>query len=262
MARSGHPQSGYPLSRAEIGKFTRHGPIQEFFDYLATRDVITVFDDFKQIAYDSNMWAVANGGGAAVASFAVNLSSNGELRGTTGTGNGDTASASLIGPKNWYGDAYASVECKWSPITAVTETKVEIGFVDVVPGSTKAITNNIATPTVNTSVVDAAIDLYNHTSTTTTNELVTIGSSITAAKTTFTAPTAVAAATAYTSRILLVLNQVYLWRDGLKVVSHNAAATDYVEGGSAMAFWAYVRASNATSKSLDLDYVRISQERV
>ena len=262
MARSGHPQSGYPLSRAEIGKFTRKGPIQEFLDYLATRDVITVFDDFKQIAYDSNMWAVANGGGASVASFAVLLGSNGSLRGTTGTGNGDTASASLIGPKNWYGDAYASVECKWTPITAVTETRIEIGFVDVVPGSTKPVVNVLATPSVNTSVVDCALDTYDHTSTTTTNQLTTIGGSITAAKTTFTAPTAIAAATAVTSRILLVANQAYLWRDGSPVVKHNTAATDYIEGGNGVAFWATVRASNATSKSLDLDYVRLTQERV
>lgn len=262
MARSGHPGSGFPLSRRELAKFTQSGPMREFLDYYASRDLVVSFDDFLGDTINLDMYAVANGGGASAASFATNVQVNGVIRATSGTAGDDTASASLITPANWYGDLNASVECRWKLVgAAVTETKVEIGFVDVVPGSNKSVINSLVTPTVNTAVVDAALDTYRHASSTTTNELATIGSSITAAKTTFTPVNTVASAVYSTTRIMIMTNFVKLWRDGVEVASHSAAATDYIEGTNPVAFWAYLAASNSTSKNLDIDYIRLAQDR-
>ena len=256
-----YPISGFPMSRQQLRRGDQKGPLYNFLNRLATRDTVYFKDDFLGDTIDLNNYAVANGGGAAVASFAITVAEDGWIRATTGTANGDTASASLIGPAIYKGDRNCGMEVRFKPVTAVTETKIEIGFVDVVPGSTKAITNSLTTPSVNTSVVDAAIYVYNHTGSTTTNELVTIGTTISAAKATFTPPTAIAAATIYTVRLQIQGNTVFLWMDGLLVATLAAAGTDYIEGGSAIAPWFYVRASDANSKSLDVDSLEIWKDR-
>ncbi len=256
-----YPLIGRPLSRQEITRIRSWGPLTHFLDFYATADVAHFFDDFLGDTIPGDNWAVANGGGASVASFAVNVQENGVIRGTTGTAGDATASASLISPKIWYGDRNAMCIFRWKPVTAVTEVKIEVGFTDVVPGSTAAVVNNVSTPTVNGSVADAALLHFRDLSSTITNELVTIGTSITAAKTTFTPKTTRASGTYVNTRIQIVTNQVFLWDDGALVASHNAAATDYVEGGNGLALWAYVAASNATSKSLDIDYVRGVSDR-
>ncbi len=70
------------------------------------------------------------------------------------------------------------------------------------------------------------------------------------------------AATYFNVRLKLVGNQAVLWMDGVQVAAHTAAATDYVEGGSALAPFILIRASNGTSKSLDVDLVEITADRV
>ena len=256
------PRTGHPLSRRSLRQ--RGGAdkaLYAFLEMFAINDVVHEIDDFIGDAINLDKYAVANGGGASAASFAINTQQGGVVRATTGTANDATASASLITPAQWSGDKYAGVEFYWTPITAVTEARVEVGFSDVVPGSNASVVATLATPTVNASVVDAAVDTYNHTGSTTTNQITTIGSSIDALKSTFTPVTAVAAATKVRTRIQLVGNHVYLWRDGVLLADHNTPGTDYIEGGSLIAVWAYVRANNATSKSLDLDAIRIWQER-
>lgn len=249
------PRYGFPLSRQELGKFKAYGPEYEFLDFF-TKDCFHYMDDFAGDTIDLDQYAVANGGGAAAASFAINVQEDGWIRATTGTANGDTTTCSLIGPAIYYGDRHAGLEMRFKPITAVTETRIELGFIDVVPGSNKPAVNVLATPTVNTSVVDAALFVYDHTGSTTTTQLTTIGTTFTAVKTAVTMPTAIAAATKCTVRIQLTINQVRLWVDGQLVAQHSTAGTDYIEGGNPVAPFMLIRASNATSKSLDVDYLR------
>lgn len=262
-ALSPDPQNGYRFSRRTLraGGEGRNSPLYRFLERFAIRDMVYSFDDFDQDTINLDRYAVANGGGASAASFAITVAEDGWIRATTGTANDDTASASLIGPAIYYGDRHCGMEVRFKPVTAITETRIEIGFLDVVPGSNKPAVNSLTTPSVNTSVVDAALYVYNHTGSTTTNELVTIGSSITAAKATFTPPTAIAAGTIYTVRIQVVDNRAFLWMDGKLVASLNTGATDYIEGGSAICPWFYIKALNATSKSLDVDYLALWKDR-
>lgn len=256
-----YPTSGSPLSLAELAKTQIRGPLYYYLRHLALADVRHVIDDFEGDTINLDNYAVANGGGASVASFAISVQENGAIRGTTGTAGNDTASASIIGPKTWKGDRQCGIEIRWTPITAVTECRFECGFVDVVPGSSKSVVNSLTTPTVNTSVVDAAVNVFNDASSVITNELVTIGTSIDAAKHTFTAGTTRAAATSVRTRIQLggpagVGNFVKMWDDGILVAS-GTSGTAYIEGGSAVCAWARVSASDGTSKSMDIDYIEI-----
>lgn len=258
----GIPIKGFPLSIAQLRRKVSPGdPIFQIIQHQAIKDRVFFHDDFLVDTINLDQYAVAGGAGAGRADFAVNVQQGGVIRATTGTAGDATTTSSLIGPTIWSGDLHAWCEWKIKPVTAVTETKIEVGFTDVVPGSTATVVNSVATPTVNTAVVDAAVYHYRHASTTTTDQLITIGTSITAAKTNMTAPTAVAAGTALVIRIQLVANHAYLWMDGQLLATHNVGGTNYIEGGSAIALWAAVQASNATSKSLDIDYVVAGQDR-
>ncbi len=257
------PDNGYKYSRAEMRRFmSRSNPQWKFFNRLAVHDTVEVFDDFLGDTINLDNYALGNGGGASAVAFAVTVAENGWIRATTGTANDATTTESLITPKIYYGDRNAWIEMRVKPVTAVTETQIELGFVDVVPGSNKTVVNALTGPaTVNASVVDAAVFVYDHSTATTTTELVTIGGSITIANTAFTAPTAVAAGTAFTIRVALQGNHVYCWMDGVLVAKHNVPGTDYIEGGNAVAGFALITATNATSKSLDIDYIHIQQDR-
>jgi hypothetical protein len=260
--KSAQPRNGYPLSRRTIAQKLGHDdPIAEFLDYFAVNDVAYFKDDFWGDAINLDNYALGNGAGASAVAFAINAQVGGVIRGTTGTANDATASQSLVSPAQWKGDKYAGVEFIWTPITAVTDTRIELGFTDVVPGTTAPVVNNLSTPTVNASVVDAAVDVYNHLTATTINTFVTIGTTITAVDTPYTPVTAVAAATKVRSRIQLVGNHAYCWRDGVLMGRHNTPGTDYIEGGTALVFWAFIWAQSATSKSLDLDLIHAWQER-
>ncbi len=258
--RKGHPYSVQTLMRQ--GGIAPGSPIFAFLERFSIPTNIWQFDDFLGDAINLDLYAVANGGGASAASYAINTQVGGFIRATTGTANDATASASLITPVQWYGDQFAMSEWRWKiPSAAVTEVRVEMGFVDVVPGSNASIFNSLTTPTVNASVVDAAAYAYNHTSSTTSNILGTIGTTIDAAKTNLTMPTAITTAVANIIRLHMIRNHVYLFVDGAMVAHHDVGGTNYVEGGSALALFSYVRANSATTKSHDIDYIAAMQER-
>ncbi len=251
------PSSGrHPLSIETLRrKMGVGGPLFEYMKHFASRDVVRHFDDFLGDTINLDDYAVATGGGAASAVWAINVQEDGWIRATTGTAGDATTTMSLIGPAIYYGDRNPGMEVRFKPITAVTEVKIEMGFVDVVPSSNATVVNSVTTPTVNASVVDAAVYHFRNASSVITNTFATIGTTISAAKTAFTPPTAVAANTKYRIRIQLIGNTAYLLMDDVLVASHKTAGTDYVEGGNPLAPWIAVQASNGTSKSLDVDYI-------
>lgn len=252
------PLAGYPTSLQYLRSIVGKGALYNLLARHQTQDVLHVVDDFWGDTINLDLYAVANGGGASVASFATQVLEDGWIRATTGTAGDDTASASIIGPAIYFGTRNPGIEIRFRPVTAVTEARIEMGFIDVVPGSTKSAINSLTVPSVNTSVVEAALYVYNHTGSTTTNELVTIGSSISAQKATFTPPTAIAAATAYTVRLQVVGGtDVMIWMDGQLMGTLRAA----IAGSVGLCPWARVSASNGTSKSLEIDYIETWKQR-
>lgn len=241
-------------------RLSRYSEMPKMMLPLAWRDFVFAMDDFNDDTLNTFWTAVAGGGGASAAAPVISVAEDGYIVFVTGTAGDDTASSSLISSANLYGDRNAGVQFGFKLPAAVTELRVEMGLVDVVPGSTKSVVDSLATPTVNTSVVDAAVYVFNHTSTTTTHELVTIGSSIAAAKKVYSPPTAWGANEYHEVRIQLMGNKVMCFVDDIDIGEHNSGA-DSIEGGSALAAWFRVAASNGTSKSALVDYVARWKDR-
>lgn len=259
------PALGFLESLKHLKDFTGYGPRYNFLRGLASRDVVSWRDDFVGDTINLDNWAVANGGGSGVASFAINIQRDGWIRATTGTAGDATASASAIGPAIWYGAGNAYFEARFKDAgAAVTETMIEMGWIDVVPGSNKAaiLDPNGAPSTVNTSVVEAALYHYRHATATTTNGFYTIGTGIAVQKTLFTPSPVIAAAKTFTVGIQLLKTgtataNAIMWFQGKVVANHVLAMT----GDVALCPWLYVQRTTGTTTHLDVDYVKYRQDR-
>jgi hypothetical protein len=267
-----YPGNGFPYSLTELKKGHTRGPLYHYLRRLAVRDVVTYFDDFNRIAIDStNQWTVANGGGGSVASFAIQTLANGVIRGTTGTANGVTASASLIGPIIYQAGANPGMEIRFKTVTISTGIRMEAGFIDAAPASNTASFNSMdgagVVPTMFAAdSVTAAIDTA---ATANKFNLVTIGSASNQLARRTTGTTGLAAAGTYqTIRIQItngdtangVVNSAWatMWHNGVRVATMDSSTTAGVGAVNAsvlLAPWVYFEAINATSKSLDIDYL-------
>ncbi|MCR4342204.1 MAG: hypothetical protein NUW01_20185, partial [Gemmatimonadaceae bacterium] len=141
------PRSGSLLEARTLGRVgASHSPLVQYLSRFASQSKRYFRDDFEGDAINLDNYALGNGGGASATAFAIAVAEGGTISATTGTANGVTASESLIMPLNWYGDRDAGMEVIFKP-SALTEIKIEIGFIDAVPGSNTSGVNNIATPT-------------------------------------------------------------------------------------------------------------------
>lgn len=252
-----HPNIGHPFSVETLDQRIGNRRDRHFLAAGAFQSEVFDFDDFWGDTINLDLYAVANGGGAAVASFATNVAEDGTIRATTGTAGNDTASASIIGPTIYKGDRNILFIARFK-ISAITEVRAEIGLIDVVPGSTKSAINSLVTPTVNTAVVDTALYVFDHTGSTTTSGFYTAGSSFTAQKTVGTTYALAADTYAVIAIELSPSNSANFFFNGVKA---GAGHDNAVEGGDAVAFWARVSASNGTSKTMDIDYRAILKDR-
>lgn len=268
----GHPKVGFPFSYQELRKEVGRGPLHHFLMPVASRDVMDMFDDFKGKAIDTTQnWSVANGGGAGAASFAVNLQANGIIRGTTGTGNGVTASVSLIGPILWLPAANIGMEIRYKVITANTAIRFEAGFIDAVPGSNTAAFNNVDTPTA--FAANAVTVMIDTAATANKLNLMTVGSASNQAVARSTGTQGLPNTGVYqtiriqiTSRDDTTANaaDATAWVDGGNQMNADTSATagvGVVNAATLLAPWVYFEATSATSKSLDIDYIHVWGQR-
>ena len=263
------PRIGYPLSEKELRKFTgKHSALYDFLRFSARRDFVYREYDFLEKALDTtNLFSVANGGGASAASFAINLQAGGAIRATTGTANDDTASASLIMPLNWYGDTNCGMQCRVRIATNITAHKFDIGFVDGVPASNTSVINDIDTPTAYGA--DFAVLSADTTQTLTTPAFLTDGSTSgqdilktnAAAVPNWTNGTTPIVNEYFWVRVQLIGNNAYCWVNGSLIAAHNTDTDGHIEGGVAVAPWFYLAAKSATSKSMDVDLLQVWADR-
>lgn len=264
------PRNGYPLSNRELRKLMGiNSTLYDFLRFYATRSVIHQFDDFTGDTINLDLYAVANGGGASAASFAISLAEDGMIRATTGTANDATASASLIGPLNWYGDRNCGIEIR-AKASAVASVKLEFGFIDGVPSSNAPGVTDEDTPTA--AFADGAVISLDSSETSTVLQFTTKGStasqdiqatvlSSTNRVPNFTSGTTPVLAEWFTVRVEIIGNMAYAWANGKLFASHDTQAAGAVEGGVALAPWIYVGANSATSRTLDVDYIRVWKDR-
>lgn len=267
-----HPATGFPYSVRELRRAQTKSPLYNYLRQLARADVMFLHDDFTGKAIDSTVqWAVANGGGASVASFATSLQLNGAIRATTGTGNGVTASASLIGPIIYPGNANPGMEIRFKTVTASTAVRMEVGFIDAVPASNTMGINNMDTPTAFFS--DGATVGIDTAATAAFFNLVTKGSATSQVIKKTNGTTGLAAAGTWQTIRIQMLSQdatttdataVVAWHNGNKIATHDVSATagvGAVKGSVLLAPWVYFEATSASSKSLDIDYITVWCDR-
>ena len=264
------PLSGNPLSRAELRKKMGSGPLYQFLDFYST-DKVHFFDDFLGDTINLDNYAVANGGGAGAGTFAINVQSGGVIRATTGTANDATASASLLMPLNWYGDKNCGMEVRWKLETSVAAYKLEIGFVDAVttavgPPLAACVTDedtptavgaDFAVMSIDTSETFTTPGFYTDGSTTGQGIKRTSGAGIPG----LTNGVTPVISTYITTRVQLVGNSAYCWVNGKLIASHDDDPEGNVEGGVALTPWIYLQANSGVSKSLDVDFIRVWQDR-
>lgn len=164
----------FPLFDSVLRKFTGKGPR---YDFLAMRaDASRSFEkfDFNVKALDAtNQWTV--GATSTATTWAVLAAAGGWIRGVTGASVATGALQLSIPTKYWNGATGAGF-ASLIKLSAITEVRLEQGFADVLPAvGTTAV--NLASNAFN-SVAAGAVYLYDHTGSTTTSGLYTIGVSI------------------------------------------------------------------------------------
>ncbi len=243
------------LSEAEIRKAMGKGPGFEFLA-LGARDSVHFFDDFLGDTINLDNYVLATG--ATATAFAHSAHASGMIRGALGT-TAATSGLQIYTPAMWYGDQNCRMEMRLRT-SSILELRVEAGFASTLPAVNTTIVNSMATPTFNTTA-NGSIYLYNETGGTTTTGLYTIGTAISAAKTATTTNRYVAD-TFLTLRMACLTNRVKVWIDGVELVSHDTGTTNYVEGGTAMSAVVSLKANSTTDSNIDIDYIRIVQDRL
>ena len=247
----------YQLSESLLRRFCGRGPLHHFLAQYATGDACVVFDDFTGKALNAtDTWNIPTAGATAT-TWAVNGQANGVIRGATGT----TAATSGLqilsnasGMGTWTGARNCGIEIMWQT-SDITELRFELGFVATSPAVNTTIVNNLSTPTFNTTA-NGAVYLYDHTGSTTTMGLYTIGTAITAQ----------AVAATLGAPVNATFNRVSLQMVGQhSFVQVNGRTVARVSTGNVAATAMYpvlsIKNNSTTSQNIDIDYIRIWQNR-
>lgn len=202
--------------------------------------------DFLTKALDTtNFWSVANG--ATATTWAIFADVAGMIRGATGTTAATSGLQLQYGAQKYYKGQYGAVLHCLLRLSAITEIRVELGFVDALPAVNTSIVNSLATPTFNTTAA-GAVFVYDHTGSTTTMGLYGIGTGVAANKTAVTAPAPVAA-TLYPVTVLLTNSAALLFLGDVDVPQASVA----IKNTDGLIPVLSVKGSDTTSKNVDLD---------
>lgn len=165
--------SPFPLSDAMTGRWAARGWMSDFMKSRNSRSRSMDIYDFNVKALDTtNVWTV--GATSTATTWAVLAAAGGWLRGVTGASVATGALQLSIPQKYWNGTTGAGF-ASLIRVSDQTEVRIEQGFADVLPAvSTVAV--NLASSSLN-SITTGAVYMYDHTGSTTTTALYTIGSS-------------------------------------------------------------------------------------
>ena len=256
ILNQGYPTRGYPGSKAELERADGgRGPLYHFLKRLAYHDVVFLFDDFNNKDLNTvNDWTID--AGLTAEPWVRQSRVNGTIRGSTGTTAASSGLQLIADSVDFYGDYNAGLEVRYRA-SVITELRLELGMVDVASAVNTPMVNSLSTPTF-TGVTGGGLYVYNHTGSTTTTGLYTIGSDVSAAKVATTTNRPVAA-TYQTVRMQFVQDFVHLWVDGQKLAE--STATQMHQGGDALQFVFNVKNNSTTNQDIDIDYVALWYDR-
>lgn len=255
LFRKREPRVGGPLTEKELRKFQQEGSKFNFLKFYSV-GAVHFFDDFLVDTINLDNYALSTG--ATATAFAHSANRDGIIRGVHGT-TAATSGLQLVTPVTWSGDFYCGFEVRFR-LSVITEQRLEIGFANALPAVNTNVGNNLSTPTFNTSA-NLLMYLYDETGGTTTTGFYSDGTGATAAAAkTATTTNRPVADTWQTVRIQTFgdTNKAALWVDGNLLVDSGAVLH---EGGTANLFFIAATRANTTDCNLDIDYIRIWQER-
>jgi hypothetical protein len=169
----------FPLSDAFLEGFKPKGRLYDFLAARASKSRSFEHYDFNVKALDTtNVWTAASGSGTTT--WAVRAEAGGWIRGVGGTSSAVSGLQLSIPQKYWTGAAKAGMAVIFR-LSDISEARFSAGFADALPSVNTRVVNSLATPSFNTATA-GAMYVYDHTGTTTTSGLYTIGTSSTAAK--------------------------------------------------------------------------------
>lgn len=240
--------TGFGLAERKLATIFGNGHRLDALRMLMLRDWggVSPVNDFLTKAFDTtNFWSVASG--ATATTWAVLAEVGGYIRGITGTTAATSGLQLQYGAQKYYKGQYGALLQCLLKISAITEIRVEIGFVDALPAVNTSIINSLSTPTFNTTA-SAAVFVFDHTGSTTTMGLYGIGTGVAANKTAVTAPAPVAD-TLYPVTVLLINSKALLFLGDADVP---AASVD-IKNSDGLIPVISVKGSNTTSKNIDVD---------
>lgn len=242
--------SPFPLSDAFISRFkSSRGWELDFLKARASKSRSFEHYDFNIKALDTtNVWSVA--AGASATTWAVLAAAGGWIRGVSGA-TAATSGLQLSMPTSyWTGAANAGFAILYR-LSVITETRVEMGFVNALPAVNTPIVNSLVTPTFNTAAT-GALWVYDNASAVTTSGLYTIGSAAAAQKVATTTQRPVAATTHFAA-IEVIGQTVTLWLGD--VSAPMATLTLGVTAADALIPVFSHKKSDTTTSNVDIDTI-------
>lgn len=250
-------------TRAALKKYYATGhPLYPFFAQRAY-DVARWEDEFTGPTIDSNKYTLGNGGGASAASPAIAAGvENGVAAFVTGTANDNTASSILSTGRHFLGQNNPTVVARLTILSAVTNTKIEMGFKDNITttaGSAQVVNSKSGNTFIATDGVCWIYDTAHN------SEWGGRGVANTVAATVMT-PSAAITPTAGTYEYVglsLEGTTAYFWhldqhgnQNFAETAMSGAVTTDVL-----LAAYIYVEARSATSKTVRVDWLGAYQGR-
>ena len=259
----------HPSSREQIERFSPEGVYMALYPWLRA-GVSYVEDDFIEDTISTTRWNLAADGGAST--FAWSVARNGTIQGDTGSVDDDAVA--INGDSIWLGDQDAGMEVRFK-LDVVTAFQLEIGFTDALSDETLPAVTDIDTPATGNGATDVAVLHLDTDQTLQTAELVgeSTGSAFAAQKTASllngagsAALWTPSAANYYTVRVQLngdhAFVKVFDTNDASKhILKAEGGLRSLLDGGALVRPHCYFRTRNTTPKIVDIDYIRVWQNR-
>lgn len=237
---------------------------RQLFNALLSMDNVVLDDEFDVDTINLDRWTTNAGTGATAFAVPATPLVGGQIRAATGTdATASNRRVNLYGAPIWLGDNGILMEVLLT-ISAITSVQLEVGFIDAMTSITTAapVVSDIDTPSFAGGVGDAAVVALDTAQTLATMGLACLGSgSLNTGSKDALGTTLPTAATQMLVRIGILGNTVIVNIDRKDGSSYNVVRTSGIEGGTLVRPWIFVGGLIATSRTLDIDRIRIISGR-
>lgn len=258
-------------SLGNSASFFKNEEMQRFVEAMGFRNRFFWKDDFAADALQTNYWTTASTAGGDEVAFAVNLTTGaGHGAITASTGATQNQAVNLIGPVIYLGDKNVGMWIRFK-IDVMTDVEWEVGFVQGVIGSTASAVTDVDTPTV--AMTNGAVVHMNTAQDLTTPAFVTEGPTANQGIKATSLDAVTPVADTYMEALIQTQGDdvICMFQTAAAAAPHIATAfhntrasgnsAGYIEGGTAVAPWAYVLANGSAARLMSIDAVALWCDR-